>query len=194
LGEEDAAFDAYYKAVCSEDYKAKAYLKLAQISCRRKQYSTALEFARESLYAGWRNFKARNLLIIINRIRGDIDLSREIAAETLSIDPLDFIANYETARTDRADKNSLNEFWRILRDDPCNYIFLAAGYAELGLYDEAITIIKRYITTVDHPYVLSFYYLAFWLERNGSAGAEAAWKDAANADSSYCFPNTIEDW
>jgi tetratricopeptide (TPR) repeat protein len=194
LGEEDAAFDAYYKAVWSEDYKAKAYLKLAQISCRRKQYPAALEFARESLCEGWRNFKARNILTIVNRILGDTAHSREIASETLSIDPLDLTANYETARGDGADEDSTGAFWRLLRDDPYNYIFLAASYAELGLYDESITILKRYIASVDHPHALSLYYLAFWLERNGGAGADAAWKEAAKADSAYCFPNTVEDW
>jgi tetratricopeptide (TPR) repeat protein len=194
LGEEDAAFDAYYKAAWSDDYKGKAYLKLAQISCRRRQYSAALEFARESLYEGWRNFKARNVLIIVNRICVDRDRSREIAKETLSFDPLDFVANYELAKADRADKKTTDGIWRILRNDPLNYIFLALCYAELGFYDESITIIKRCVDTVAHPYALCFYYLAFWLERNGDPDAQAAWEEAAGADSGLCFPNTLEDW
>jgi tetratricopeptide (TPR) repeat protein len=192
LSEGDIAFDAYYKAVWSDDYKGKAYLKLAQISCRRKQYSAALQFAQESLYAGWRNFKARNILIIGNRICGNGDHSREIAQETLCFDPLDFVANYETAKTDT--ENSKDAFWPMLRDDPRNYIFLAVSYAELGFHGESITIIKRYLDSFDHPYALCFYYLAFWLELNGDPDAQIAWKKAARADSGYCFPNTVEDW
>jgi tetratricopeptide (TPR) repeat protein len=195
LGEEDAAFDAYYKAAWSDNCKGKAYLKLAQISCRRKHYSAALEFARESLYQNWRNFKARNVLIIVNRILGDKECSRKIAGETLTLDPLDFTANYEMTKADKEDKNLPPEnFWHILRDDPRNYIFLAASYAELGFYDESITIIKRYLDTVQPAYALCFYYLAFWLERNGDPEMREAWKEAAKADSSYCFPNTLEDW
>jgi tetratricopeptide (TPR) repeat protein len=197
LGEEDAAFDTYYKAAWSDDYKGTAYLKLAQISCRRGQYSAALEFARESLYEGWRNFKARNILIIVNRKFGDAAHSREIASETLAFDPLDFVANYELAGTGGADKNSLpapDKIWHILRNDPRNYIALASSYAELGFYDESAAIIKRYTGTAEHPYALCFYYLAFWLERNGDPDAQAAWEEAAGADGGYCFPNMIEDW
>jgi tetratricopeptide (TPR) repeat protein len=194
LGDEDAAFDAYYKAAWSDDYKGKAYLKLAQISCRGKRYPAAMEFAWESLYGGWRNFKARNILVILNRVCGDCDRSRQIAAETLAFDPLDFVANYEMTKMAAADGDPAGGFWRILRDDPQNYIFLAASYAELGFYDESVTIIKRYIDAVDHPYALCFYYLAFWLEKNGDPGARAAWAEAARADGGYCFPNTVEDW
>ncbi|MDR2739713.1 MAG: DUF5107 domain-containing protein, partial [Treponema sp.] len=194
LGEEDAAFDAYYKTAWSDDYKGKAYLKLAQISCRRKQYCAALEFALESLYEGWRNFKARYILIIVNRMCGDADHAREIALETLRFDPLDFVANYEMAKIDKTAKNPADKFWPMLRDDPRNYIFLAASYAELGLYDESVTILKRYIGSADRPYALCFYYLAFWLEQTGAPEAAAAWKEAAKADSGYCFPNTVEDW
>ncbi|MFP3089497.1 DUF5107 domain-containing protein [Treponema sp. TIM-1] len=194
MGEEDAAFDAYYKAVWSDDYKGKAYLKLAQISCRRKHYPAALEFALESLYEGWRNFKTRNVLVIVNRICGNNDRAREIALETLRFDPLDFVANHEMVKIDTAAKNATDKLWHILRDDPRNYIFLAASYAELGFYDESVTILKRYINSVDHPYALCFYYLAFWLEQNNAPDAQAAWKKAAQADSGYCFPNTVEDW
>jgi tetratricopeptide (TPR) repeat protein len=193
LGEEEAAFDAYYKAAWSDDYKGKAYLKLAQISCRRKQYPAALEFVRESLYEGWRNLKARNILIIVNRVCGEAEGSREIAEETLALDPLDFIANYELEKSGRPDV-SMDRFRRMLRDDPANHIFLAASYAELGFYDESAAIMKRYIDAVDRPHALCLYYLAFWLERKGDPGAREAWKRAAEADSAYCFPNTVEDW
>jgi tetratricopeptide (TPR) repeat protein len=50
------------------------------------------------------------------------------------------------------------------------------------------------LDSVDHPYALCFYYRAFWLERNSDPGARTAWKEAAKADSGYCFPNTVEDW
>jgi tetratricopeptide (TPR) repeat protein len=197
LGEEDAAFDAYYKAAWSGDYKGKAYLKLAQISCRRKRYSAALEFAWDSLYEGWWNFKARNILVIVSRILGDEKRSQEVLQETLRADPLDFVACYEMAKAEgmRNNPSSLKKSYRhILRNDPRNYIFLAASYAELGFYDESITIIKQYLYTAHSAYALCFYYLAFWLEQNNDPGAQTAWKDAARADSSYCFPNTLEDW
>jgi tetratricopeptide (TPR) repeat protein len=114
--------------------------------------------------------------------------------ETLRFDPLDFVANYEMTKTAGAANNHSDKFWPLLRDDPRNYIFLAASYGELGFYDESITIIKRYLEAADHPYALCFYYLAFWLELSGDPGAQAAWREAARADSAYCFPNTLEDW
>jgi tetratricopeptide (TPR) repeat protein len=91
-------------------------------------------------------------------------------------------------------EHSMDIFWSMLRDDPRNYIFLAASYAELGFYDESIAILKHYLDSTDRPYALCFYYRAFWLERNDDPDAQIAWREAAKADSVYCFPNTVEDW
>jgi tetratricopeptide (TPR) repeat protein len=41
---------------------------------------------------------------------------------------------------------------------------------------------------------MAYYYLAFWLEKNGDTGAAEAWKNAAEADGAYCFPNSLEDF
>ena len=192
LGDEDAAFDAYYKSAWSEDYKSKAYLKLAQISCRRKKFEAALGFAAESLYAGYKNTKTRAVLTLIYRVTGESEKAMHTARETLGFDPLDFCARYELAQLQHA-AMPVEAFWRLLRSNVHNYIALACSYAELGFYDESVKIIRRYLADTETPYAMALYYLAYWLDKSGDAGAKDAWEEAARADGAYCFPNSLDD-
>ena len=192
LGDEDAAFDAYYKAAWSDDYKSRVYLKLAQISSRKKNYEAALEFAKESLYTGYKNYKARAILTVIYRVTGRTEKAMNTARETLSFDPLDFFARHELAQLQSAEMPA-EVFWQLLRGNAHNYIALAAGYAELGFYAESAEIIRYYITNTAPPYAMAWYYLAYWLDKSGDAGAEKVWEAAARADGTCCFPNSLDD-
>ncbi|MDR0599483.1 MAG: tetratricopeptide repeat protein, partial [Treponema sp.] len=172
------------------DYKSTAYLKLAQIACRKKQFAAALDFAKESLYAGYKNYKARNIITIIHRTNGDAEKARARARETLDFDPMDFAAHYELARLGQG---SVDDFWRLLRNNAHNFIALARDYGELGFYGDSAAIIKKYLENGKPAYAMACYYLAFWLEKNGDPAAAEAWKNAAEADGTWCFPNSLED-
>jgi tetratricopeptide (TPR) repeat protein len=197
LDREDEAFDAYYKALWSDAWRSQAYLKLAQIASRKAQYDKALEYGRESLYANYKNFKTRSLLTILYRRLGHREDALKLIGETLGFDHLDFTALYETALINGIDKpdetnESMEEFKRIMRGNPHNYITLALNYSEAGFYDEAAAIL-------DGPDVLREsgmvpYFRAFFLEKAGDPNAAAAWRAAQNSDSSYCFPNTLDEY
>ncbi|MGI6270032.1 MAG: DUF5107 domain-containing protein [Candidatus Howiella sp.] len=185
-GREAEAFDAFYKSVWSDAWQSAGYLKLAQISCRRGEYAQALEFARESLLGKYTNYKARNLLTIVLRHLRDDEGARAVAAETLALDPMDFVAVRELGDADR--------FARLMRGDPHNFITAAESYAELGFYSDAVEILEAGIAQAEPPYAMLFYYKAQNLAHIDKARAKAAWATAARACPDYCFPNTLSDY
>jgi tetratricopeptide (TPR) repeat protein len=190
LDKEDEAFDAYYKAVWSDAWRSQGYLKLAQIASRKGRYDKALEYGRESLYANYKNFKARSLLAMLFRRMGRGEDALKLIGETLGFDHLDFTAWYETALS--GGDEAMEKFKRIMRGDPHNYITLALNYHEAGFYGEAAAILGG-------PDILREggmipYFRAFFLEKSGDPDAAAAWRSAPCADPGYCFPNTLDEY
>ena len=185
-GKEDEAFDAFYKSVWSDAWQSAGYLKLAQIACRRKAYTQALEFARQSLLNRYTNYKTRNILTIVSRYLHQDDRAKAIAAETLTLDPMDFVAVRELGDAGR--------FEQLMRGDPHNFITAAESYAELGFYADALDILEMYIRQTPDPYAMTLYYRAHYLAQSGSAGVEEAYRAAAQASPDYCFPNALSDY
>jgi tetratricopeptide (TPR) repeat protein len=194
LDKEDEAFDAYYKAVWSDAWRSQAYLKLAQIASRKARYDKALEYGRESLYANYKNFKTRSLLTMLFRRLGQRETALKLIGETLGFDHLDFTALYERSLMSGRDKTdeTTDEFKRIMRGNPHNYITLALNYHEGGFYSEAAAILDG--TDVSRENAMVSYFRAFFLEKAGDPNAAAIWRAAQKSDSSYCFPNTLDEY
>jgi tetratricopeptide (TPR) repeat protein len=192
MDDEKGAFDAYYKAIWSDAWRGQGYFKLAQISSRRKYYDKAIEYGRESLYANYKNFKARSLLTMVFRHLGNMEDALGLITETLKFDRLDFTALYETALINGSD-DAIAEFKRIMRDNPHNYIALALNYSEAGFYTEAVAILDG-LTGILRESGMVPYFRAFFLEKSGSLDATEAWQRALYSDSNYCFPNSLDEY
>lgn len=192
-GKENAAFDAYYKAVWNDHWKTQGYLKLAQISCRRKNFDKGIEYGKEALYANYRNFKARNVLTIVYHHLGKRQEAEKIIQETLGFDPLNSVAIREKSLLSK-DPRVREDLLAVLNNDPHNTLSLALSYGELGFYEDAVIIIRDYLSMTDLPYCMVYYYLAFFLEKQNNPEAHETWMQASTADSSYCFPNSLEDY
>jgi tetratricopeptide (TPR) repeat protein len=192
LDNEDEAFDGYYKAVWSDAWRSQGYFKLAQIASRKARCDKALVYGRESLYANYKNLKTRSLLTLLFRHRGNTEDALKLIAETLSFDRLDFTALYERALISGG-KDAAAEFKRIMRDDPHNYITLALNYSDAGFYDEAAAILDG-VTDLSRKTGMVPYFRAFFLEKAGNPEAAAAWQAAPRSDSSYCFPNSLDEY
>ena len=123
--------------------------------------------------------------MVLSRLLGDTAMSEKIALETLEFDPMDFAATKET------DSNKLA---LLLRNDPHNYMALAQAYAELGQYQEAVNILQKYVKNNENPYAMAYYMLADCLSNLNDPSAEDIRKKAAQTDSSYCFPNMLEEY
>jgi tetratricopeptide (TPR) repeat protein len=185
-GREDEAFDAYYKAVWSDAWRSQGYLKLAQISARKKDFSKALEYGREALYANYKNFLARALLNVVYRHLGQKAEAEKLIQETLGFDPLDYTSCREQAFLEGRNFSA--------GADPHIVLNLVLSYGEIGFYEDAVSLIEEYIRNAPFPYSMAFYMRAFFLGRQNSPEAASAWEKAAGADSAYCFPNSLEEY
>lgn len=181
-GEEEKAFDAYYKATWSDAWKTQAFLKLGQISARQANWDQAVDFLYQSLYTGYKNIKTRGALVILLRRTGDVHKAISLADETLSFDAMDHVARYEKA---------LHEGRSPALHDAHAAIALAMHYRKLGLWQESANILCGYTKAASAPYAMAYYYLADSLARLGD---NSVWAQAAGADDRYCFPNSLEDY
>ncbi len=191
LGDDDKAFDAYYKACWSDAWKTQGYLKLAHISARRGQLGQAAEFAQESLYTGLKNLKARAARAIVLRLLGDNAEARETAEQTLMFDPLDFAALRELSLL--SPDGGQGGYPRVLRGDAHNFLFLAQLYAELGAYADSVQVLDDYLAQTASPYAMILYARASYMQAMGTDAADA-WRAAGEASPDYCFPNMLSEY
>ncbi|MFQ9393918.1 MAG: tetratricopeptide repeat protein [Lachnospiraceae bacterium] len=69
-GEDEKAFDAFYKATWSAETQSPAFYWLAALSLRKGDLENALDFAEKSLVRNWHNMKVRTLKASILRLMG----------------------------------------------------------------------------------------------------------------------------
>ena len=94
-GQDDEAFDAFYKATWSYENQSSGYYWLACLSCRKGDYPAALGFIEQSMIRNWHNMKARTLkAAILRALNKDTAL---LLSESADIDPLDMGIRYEKA-------------------------------------------------------------------------------------------------
>ncbi len=196
LGLYDEAVDTLYRATWDYAWHSAAYLELARISCLRGDLPKALGQVNESLKTNAVNNSAINLKASILRNLGDIESAKSLLASIVAHDPLDFRAaneNYLISQKEgnvRKIEDLLTSLTRKLRDFNENYLELAAGYINDGLFAEAEAVLLRY-KGVDQ---MVSYYLGFIADHKGrKAEAEKYFKAASAISVDYGFPSRLED-
>ncbi|MFD0670740.1 DUF5107 domain-containing protein [Cohnella sp. GCM10027633] len=200
-GRDKEAFAALYKSTWSAAWQDAGYFTLAQIAAANGSFDEALELAERSIVRNARNYKARHLKAALLRRLGRNGEAAAYAAETLAIDVADFGSANERALAlaaagDRAGSaNGLAELAKLMRDDPHNYLNLAADYAFAGLNEEAIAVLNRIAPDASAAaYPMVHYTLGYLHERAGDASAAASYREAGRqAAPDYCFPNNLFD-
>lgn len=196
-GKYDEAFDAFYKATWSWAWNAAGYFQLAQLACRKNDFTRALEFADRSLAANALNTQARDLKAAIERHLGRIEERGVYPSRTLLMDPLDFWAGneYRLARlqgpADESVKREIDALVDRMRNNPQSYLELAADYADAGLWDDAIDVLSRPEDSElsGGVYPLVYYYLGyFWEMKGNSAAAAKYYRLASKMPPDFCFP------
>ena len=201
LGRDDEAYDRFYKACWSNEMQEMGFYYLAAIAMRRKNYAAALDFVEKSLVKNAHNIKARGLKASALRKLGLEKEALEMAASSLKVDPFDYVSRF-TAYLITRKSDTLNEMQSLMRGFCGNYLAAARDFLEAGLYEEAVQILD--LAPGEHPLV--DYYRGY---AQGRAGAEAcdqtaaaagnckaglaAYQKAERDDSSWCFPNKLED-
>lgn len=200
LGDEDGAYDAFFKATWTSEQQEMSFYYLAAIDAKRNEYESALELIEKGLIKNSHNIKARGLKAYILRKIGKFISAKEYIMESLRIDPFDFVSRYELALLgkelvmNRPNYDSydgvIHELTLLMRDFAENYLMVARDYGDFGGYSEGIEVLN--LCSKKHP--LLKYYEAYYY---GLLGDESLSKEALMlADEysyRYCFPNKIED-
>ncbi len=186
-GQEDAAYDAFYKSTWSAETQGVGFYWLAAIAARRKDYETALSFAEMSLLRGWHNMKGRTLkAALLRKLGRPVDI---FLTESLAIDPLYMGCLYEKMKSPE-NAYSLEQWQSQMRNDAHNYLTLALDYMEAGFYEEAIEIVKA--SPEQTPMCLYDQGYA-WEQKGDVTRAKNCYAQAELADSTYCFPSKTQE-
>jgi tetratricopeptide (TPR) repeat protein len=192
----DEAVDTLYRATWDYTWHSAAYFELAGISCLRGDFKKALAQINESLKTNAVNNSALNLKASILRNLGDTGGAGSVLASGNAYDPLDFRAAYENyliaKKTGNNQKSEelLASFKRKMRDFDENYLELASGYMNDGLYDEAEDVLLRY----NGEDQMVNYYLGFISDKKGKkTDAEKYFTTASAMSIDYGFPFRLED-
>lgn len=183
-GQEEQAFDAFYKAVWSAETQSPAFYWMACLCCRKGNYEDALEYAGQSMIRNWHNGKSRNLkAAVLRKMNRDNTL---LLQESIAIDPLYMGYLYEQAL---AEKNMVS-WQKKMRSEAHNYLELSLDYIKAGFYEDALRILEA---CPDQNPMLHYYKGYSDIKLGDAEAAIEAFRTGEATDSSYCFPNRIEE-
>ncbi|MEN6577063.1 MAG: DUF5107 domain-containing protein [Phycisphaerales bacterium] len=201
-GKLDEAYDLFYRASWDYAFHSPAYYQLAELSCRKGRFATALEQIEESLNTNAADSKALNLRAAILTRLDRPKQAVTILAGVLDEDPLDFLAMNELllARrklgSQRQVEATLQNLETAMRRDVQAYLELAGDYMGWGFWDEAIEVLIRAArdkTDLAGSSPLVYYYLGFLHEQQGDAKlAGEMYAQGSAMPSDYCFPFRAE--
>ena len=191
LGLPAEAEDTLYRATWDYAWHSAAYFQLAELSCAKNDFGKAFQQINESLWTNGRNNNAVALKASIQRRMRDFDGATASLNTIAGADPLDFrirneyyLIAKESGNTQNANAllASLN---KEMRDFDDNYLTLAVGYLENGLFAEAEDALMRY----KGKNQLFDYYLGYISDKNGDNDqALKYFKSAAEQSVDYIFP------
>ena len=187
LGEEDAAFDAFYKAVWNAPQQERAFYYLASLRLKAGDAAGALEHIDRSLVKNGHNLKARALraaaLLALGRRQ---DALRQLR-DDLALDPFAYASRYLLEETQGATHARLLE---LMGQRASSFIETALDLAELGRPADALALLGL----CEAPTPMLKYYEAYYLDKlNRPDESRAALEQAAARSPYLCFPNRLED-
>jgi tetratricopeptide (TPR) repeat protein len=201
-GKFDEAYDVFYKATWDSAFYSAAYYQLAELSCRKQDFSSALEQISRSLSTNAVNNKARNIKAIVLRKLGRLKKAKQVALDIITVDPLDFFAMNELylaesgLRSKTRTKKALANLTKKMRSEVESYLELAVDYGNCGLWDEAIEVLLRPVkskVSFAGTYPVVYYYLGYFYEQKGNTPeASRHFSRAAKMPTDYCFPFRLE--
>ncbi len=130
LDRDEEAYAAFYKSTWNHAWRSAGYLALAEIDIARGAFEKALEHLNLCLRTNADHLNARNLKVVVLRKLGRSSEAEITLAETLALDPLDYLARHLIGRTLGDNQARLDIAFDLLR---------------AGLFSEA----KRLLETAD---------------------------------------------
>jgi tetratricopeptide (TPR) repeat protein len=180
-GRDQEAYDALYKATWNYAWQAAAFLALAELDCRAKQWQPALEHLDHSLSVNAEQLRARDLKAIVLHKLGKSKDAETLLLDTIKLDPLDFFARWLLAQSLGCDTQ--------IRLD------LALDLHHAGFNAEASQLLaspKPEPGSGTEP--LLHYYRAYFCEKCGDqAQPKKHFAAASQAHPDYCFPSRLDE-
>ena len=199
-GRAGEAFDAFYQAAWSQEWRAPSYFSLAEIASARGDFSAALDFIDRSLDANALSVRAYGLKAAVLRHLGrPAEAQATLAVAERRTDPLDVRLMAEEWLLDGSRGSSsaqilfatLNEFGATAQET-------AAEYADAGLYRDGWEVLQQAVASAGEAkgQPMIYYYLGDFAEKMAPsegfhhAGAKAAEyrRLAAQIPPDYVFP------
>lgn len=174
LGDNQSAYDSFFKATWSAETQSSAFFHLACISNKNNNKELALEFLDKSLIGNYHNMKARTLKAEL------MDDNEAFLNESFNIDRLCFGMLYQYLNTE--------DFVKAMGDRLINYLKLSLDYIQFGLIKKAIDILN--LCTVESPLVEYYKGYAYALLKDDK-NAKLHFNAGEKLNSDYCFPNSI---
>ena len=192
-GENAEALDAFNRAAWSFAWRAASRYEIAEIKVRQGDLRAALASIEHSLAFNGLNPKALDLLAAVLRHMGALREAHLAAAEALRLDPLDWRArNEQLLALDQkaAVAQARKELDTLLRGEPQNYLELASDYQNMGLWDDAIDVLERFLRMSPKQVDPMIHYtLGYCWERRGDAAKAAKhYRLGEKMPPDYCFP------
>ncbi len=180
----DEAYDCFYKATWNKAWQDAGFFECAQISAMQGRWEDALEEVNQCLVSNAHNHKALALKAIVLRYLGRKEEAYALCKSAMTINRFNYGCLFE-AYLLTADHSILHSMTELMHGMPNNYDELAWDYMAAGRKEEALQVwdlaIREGATTP-----LTWY-------GQGWAGRKSAFAKGEQADSSYCFPNRLED-
>jgi tetratricopeptide (TPR) repeat protein len=196
---DDLAVDAFERAAWSLAWSSASSLALAELACRRHDFSAALEKAERAIAGNSQSARALALKAAVLRRLGRPAEAHAVALRVLDVvDPLDFAAwnervlALEVLRKGEAAAKDRAELAGTMRGAAQSYLELAFQYGAAGMTKEAVDVLRRCVEGAPdkariHPMV--HYALGFFAKTETMGWYEAGSRAAPD----LCFPSRFEE-
>ena len=179
LGNEADARDGFDIASMSVEYKNPAFLELAKICFRKKDFTETMSYADKSLSYNQNNLDALQLEAIVYRLKNDESKATEVLNNILSKDPLNHLSLFERYLW-HPDSVTKKYFTSSVKEELPGQTYLELGifYYQLNLTEDAIKVFSFAPSTVE--------------VNDWKAFLENKSPDAGNPEAAAAFPYRAE--
>ena len=197
-------YAAFYKATWDQRWAMAAFHALAEMDCRKGDWTSALEHLDRSLRLDTDNLRARDLkVMVLSKLKRNQEAD-ELLHETLALDRLDWWARW--ARGNHSHLKEINS----KAPDLQTRLDIAHDLARAGFYSEGVEVLKAGFeddgqgcgatsagNLPDQNWgatPMALYTLGWLIEQSGDKnGALEFYKRAAMESPDYCFPSRLEE-
>ena len=184
------AYNLFWKATWNKGWADAGYFEAASISLGDGRQEDALDEVERSLIFNSRNHKARALKAAVLRQLGRDDEALAWIQESYKVDRFNYGCMMEEHLLTGSDE-PLKKMVELMHGNVHNYHELALDYAQAGQWQTMMDVLQM-DDVRQHP--MTYYYIGWAQAVMGDVvAANATFEKAEQVDSTYCFPNRLED-